>query len=275
MRATTRAQLNVTNREQVFQNVASTAPKVVINAAAYTAVDKAESEKEKAFAVNRDGPTYLAEACSLHDVPLIHISTDYVFDGTKFEPHMEDDPTAPLGVYGESKLAGELAVRAGCDRHIILRTAWVHGVHGKNFVKTILRLGREGGQLRIVDDQHGNPTFARDLAEAVVAVAERIIDNTVPSGGFGTFHCVGGGATTWHQFARKIFEIGGSKGVKIPTVEAIVTAQYPTPAPRPLNSVLDCSKLEQVYGITLRPWEDALAEMLDENFGADISVYDA
>jgi dTDP-4-dehydrorhamnose reductase len=275
IQAMNRAELDVTNRDQVFETVAGVAPKVVVNAAAYTAVDKAEGEESKAFSVNRDGPAYLAEACSSHNASLIHVSTDYVFDGRKTEPYTEDDPTNPLSVYGKSKLAGELAVRAACDRHVILRTAWVHGVRGNNFVKTMLRLGGEQSLLRVVDDQYGAPTFARDLASAVISVTRRMVDNSAPSEGLGTFHCTGGGATTWYKLAREIFNTAMSRDEVLPKIEAITTSQYPTPAPRPCNSVLDCGKLARVYGIVMRPWEEALSDMLNETLKADNSLRSA
>lgn len=262
--ALNRTQLDITNRDQVLSAVERIAPKVVVNAAAYTAVDKAESEKREAFAVNQDGPSHFAEACGLHNAVLVHVSTDYVFDGAKDGPYTETEPTTPLGVYGKSKLAGEAAVRDNWARHIILRTSWVYGVHGNNFVKTMLRLARERDHLQIVNDQRGSPTFARDLAGVIVSMVKRIVDDRVPADGFGTFHCAGGGATTWYDFARKIFDIVDASGVKIPEIAAIATAQYPTPAPRPRNSVLDCSKLGRVYGMTLRTWESALVEMLNE-----------
>ncbi len=275
VRATTRAQLDITNREQVLNVIADTMPKVIINAAAYTAVDKAEANSDIAFSVNRDGPAFLAEACSRSNLPLIHLSTDYVFDGTKTTPYAESDASAPLGVYGASKHAGEMAVREACIQHVILRTAWVYGVHGNNFVKTMLRLARERTELRVVDDQYGSPTFAGDLADAVLAVARRLIGGTCPPDGVGTFHCTGDGATTWCNFARKIFEIAEPRIQAIPDVQPITTADYPTPARRPANSALDCSKLERVYGIALRPWEEALTDMLDEVFEADVAAHTA
>jgi dTDP-4-dehydrorhamnose reductase len=255
--------LDISDRTSVLRAVDALAPKVVINAAAYTAVDKAEGDADAAYAVNRDGPAHLAEACAAQGIPLIHVSTDYVFDGSQSGAYREDDPVAPLGVYGESKLAGEDAVREALSRHVILRTAWVYGIHGHNFVKTMLRVGAERESLRVVDDQWGCPTFAGDLAEAALTIARRMIDGTVPADGFGTFHCTGNGATTWCGFARKIFDIAAPRLPTVPAVEAITTAEYPTPAKRPANSVLDCRRLEQVYGIRLRPWEAALAEMLD------------
>ena len=260
--ALTRADLDIGRRDAVMAAVTAAKPKVVINAGAYTAVDKAESEREAAFAINRDGPGYLAEACAAIGATLIHISTDYVFDGTKHGAYTESDATAPLGVYGASKLAGEAAVRAALPNHVIVRTAWVHGIHGHNFVKTMLRLARERDTMRVVDDQHGCPTFAGDLAEAILAVARRVLAGTVPMDGHGTFHCVGAGETTWCGFARKIVADAAPHLGKQPAVEAIATADYPTPAKRPANSVLDCAKLARVYGVKMRPWQDGLAEML-------------
>lgn len=259
------ADLDITDRAMVRELVAARAPKVVVNAAAYTAVDKAESERERAFAVNRDGPAHLAEACAATGAALIHVSTDYVFDGTKRGAYVETDPVGPLGVYGASKLAGEEAVRTRAPRHIILRTAWVYGVHGANFVKTMLRLARERPELRVVDDQRGCPTAAGDLAEAVLDIAGRIARGTVPPEGFGTFHGVGSGEVTWCGFAREIVTQAGPRlGKPPPPVVAITTAEYPTPARRPANSVLDCGKLARVYGLSLRHWRAALADVLDD-----------
>lgn len=268
-----RNDLDITNRDAVGKAVAEWSPKVVINAAAYTAVDKAESDPDTAFAVNRDGPAHLAEACAARGIALIHISTDYVFDGSQERGYRESDPVAPLGIYGKSKLAGEEAVRSALQQHIILRTAWVYGIHGQNFVKTMLRLGAERDQLRVVDDQHGCPTFAGDLADAVLIIAERILRGTVQQSGYGTFHCTGSGATTWCGFARKIFEIAAPHLPHNPAVEAIMTAQYPTPAVRPANSVLDCSLLDAVYGIRLRHWEEALVDMLNTGSQAPHSTH--
>ncbi|MDX2223555.1 MAG: dTDP-4-dehydrorhamnose reductase [Rhodospirillaceae bacterium] len=258
------ADLDVAEGAKVRETVATHTPKVIVNAAAYTAVDKAESARDQAFAVNRDGPTHLAESCAATGAALIHVSTDYVFDGTKLGAYLETDPVGPLGAYGASKLAGEEEVRARTPRHVILRTAWVYGAHGGNFVKTMLRLARERPELRVVDDQRGCPTAAGDLAEAVLAIASRIARGAVPADGFGTFHCVGAGEVSWCGFAREIMAQTGSRlGKTPPPVTAITTADYPTPARRPANSVLDCSKLQRVYGLSLRPWQAALAEVLD------------
>ena len=255
-------ELDITQRDAVLRAVERLAPAVVVNAAAYTAVDKAESDPEAAFAVNRDGARHLAEACAAANVPLIHISTDYVFDGDKQTSYLESDPAVPLGVYGQSKLAGEEAVCQACPRHVILRTSWLYGVHGANFVKTMLRLGREREKLRVVDDQHGSPTFAGDLADAVLTLAGRVRSGDWPDGGFGTFHCAGQGATTWCGFAREIFAAAAPTLGRQPEIEAISTDNYPTAARRPLRSVLDCGLIARVHGIALRPWRPALAEVV-------------
>lgn len=261
--ASDRDELDITDAAAVDAHLAAVRPALVVNAAAYTAVDKAESDSEAAFAVNRDGPAHLAHACAELGIPLIHVSTDYVFDGSYPGAYAEDDPVAPLGVYGVSKFAGEEAVRAACPRHVILRTAWVYGVHGQNFVKTMLRLGRERDVLRVVGDQRGCPTFAGDLADAVLAIAARLQAGDVPADGWGTFHCTGQGHTSWYGLAREVFDRVGPQWERVPRVEAITTEEYPTPARRPANSVLDNARLERVYGLRLRAWEPALAEMLD------------
>lgn len=259
-----RSGLDVCDGEAVARTVAALAPKVVINAAAYTAVDRAESDAATAHAVNRDAAAHLAAACAARGAALIHVSTDYVFDGTKAGAWREDDPVAPLGVYGASKLAGEAAIAAALPRHVILRTAWVYGVHGANFVKTMLRVGRQRDTLRVVDDQHGCPTQAGDLAEAILSIARSIVDERMPAEGWGVFHCAGAGPTTWCGFAREIFRQAAPRLERVPTVEAIATADYPTPARRPANSVLDCERLARVHGLRLRPWPEALGEMLAE-----------
>ena len=264
VRAFGRGELDITNADSVREVIAQVRPKIVINAAAYTAVDKAESERDLAFAVNEAGPRTLAETCADKDIPLIHISTDYVFDGAKANAYVEDDPVAPLGVYGASKLAGERAVRESGARAVILRTAWVYGAHGHNFVKTMLRLGAEREVLRVVGDQRGCPTAAADLADTILALAGRLAVSNAPASLFGVFHCVGGGETTWFDFARAIFEAAGGRLAKTPRVERITTADYPTPARRPANSVLDCSKLAAVHGMTMPPWPGALRTTLAE-----------
>jgi dTDP-4-dehydrorhamnose reductase len=251
-----RATLDITDATAVSVALDAHAPAVVVNAAAYTAVDRAEAEEAQALAVNRDGPALLARACAARGILLIHLSTDYVFDGALDRPYREDDRTAPLGAYGRSKLAGEEAVRAATGRHVILRTSGVFGVHGANFVKTMLRLGKERDVLRVVDDQVTRPTFAGDLAEAILTLA------TTDAPGLGTFHCAAAGATSWHGFARTIFELAEPWNGPSPRVDPIPTSAYPTPAKRPANAVLDTDKLARTQGIALRPWTEGLAEML-------------
>ncbi|GAA0567115.1 dTDP-4-dehydrorhamnose reductase [Caenispirillum bisanense] len=263
--------LDVTDVARVRAVIAEQAPAVVVNATAYTAVDKAESDAETAFAVNRDGPRALAEGCAAAGAALVHISTDYVFDGRKDGAWVESDPVAPLGVYGASKAAGEQAVREALpEAHVILRTAWVYSPFGGNFVKTMLRVGAERDTLRVVADQHGCPTAAGDIARAIVTLCDGIAAGR--RDGFGTFHFAGAGPTTWHAFACAIFDLAARHGRKVPQVEAITTAEYPTPTTRPANSVLDCTAIERTWGIVPRPWRDALAEVIDELLGKEGSA---
>lgn len=236
---------------------------LVINTAAYTAVDKAESEPDVAFAVNREGPAHLADRCLKHGIPMIHVSTDYVFDGTKSGAYVEEDTVAPLGIYGASKAAGEEEVRNRLPEHIIVRTAWLCGVHGHNFVKTILKAGREKTSLRVVADQRGCPTFSADLAEAILEIAGQAEKNG--SVQWGTYHYCGAGQTTWHGFAEAVFEIAGQyETFAVEEVVPISTADYPTPVKRPANSVLDCAKIERHFGIRPRPLRESLTEMIQQ-----------
>ena len=243
--------------------LADIAPRMILNAAAYTAVDRAESEPDLADRANHLGPKLLAEYAAKAGIPLIHISTDYVFDGSKPAPYVETDPTGPTGVYGASKLAGERAVLASGARAIILRTAWVYAVEGKNFVHTMLALGQKMPKLRVVADQIGNPTCADDLAAAILAIARRIDAEGWRQEFGGIFHVAGSGAATWHGFAQEIFRLAALHGRQAPDVEAIGTADYPTPAKRPANSRLDCSKLEAVFGLKLPEWRDSLERVVD------------
>jgi dTDP-4-dehydrorhamnose reductase len=256
-----RAGLDITQHDAVVAMVARERPDVVINAAAYTAVDRAESEPEAAWAGNCTGPANLAAACAEASIPLIHISTDYAFDGTKTDPYREDDPVAPLGVYGQSKEAGDRAVREALPQHVILRTAWVYSAHGHNFVKTMLRLAGDRPLLRVVADQTGSPTGAADIAAAIAAVARQL---AAGNRRWGTYHFTGGGSVTWHGFAEAIFELAAPWRGPPPRVEAITTADYPTPARRPANSVLDCTNIAVTFGITPRPWREALADVIRE-----------
>ena len=236
---------------------------LIINAAAYTAVDRAESDREAAFAVNHKGPAHLADTCHKRGIPLIHVSTDYVFDGTKLGAYVEEDPVAPLGVYGESKAAGEAEVRERIAKHIIVRTAWLCGLHGHNFVKTMLKLGHEKDTLRVVSDQFGCPTFAADLAGVILEVVRQSWKNE--SVKWGTYHYCGAGKTSWHGFATAIFEVAGQyEKFAVKNVVPISTAEYPAPVKRPANSVLDCSKMERHFGIRPRPWRQSLEEMIKQ-----------
>ena len=236
-------------------------PAVIVNAAAYTAVDRAESDAQRAFAVNAEGARILAAAAGRFDASIIQLSTDYVFDGAKGSPYHEDDLVAPVSAYGRSKEAGERAVRAVNPRHVILRTAWVYGVHGHNFAKTMLRLAAGRDLVRVIGDQHGTPTAASDVADAVLALAARLMRAEAV---FGTFHLTNSGHTTWYGFASRIFETLAARGRGVPPLEAITTAEYRTPARRPAMSVLDCSKIAALYGIRLRPWAEALDQVLPE-----------
>jgi dTDP-4-dehydrorhamnose reductase len=237
---------------------------VVINAAAYTAVDAAETDAHTAFAVNSHGVGHLASLCAATDTPLIHVSTDYVFDGWQVRPYRPSDPTSPQGVYGKSKAAGEDELRSGIDQHVIVRTSWLYGVHGQNFVKTMLHHGRQRDELRVVDDQIGCPTYSSDLAAALVHIAQFIAKNAT---GWGTYHYSNEGAVTWYAFARKIFALAGIYDqFKVQEIVPILSHQYPTPTPRPHYSVLDCSSLEATFGIARRSWDAALREMLAEYY---------
>jgi dTDP-4-dehydrorhamnose reductase len=258
-----REALDLAQAERARLRVAERRPLIVINAAAYTAVDTAERERDQAFAVNRDGPAALAEACAEIAASLIQLSTDYVFDGTKHGAYEEDDPVHPLSVYGESKAAGEAAIRERLDRHVIIRTAWVYCPIGRNFVRTMLRLGAERDQLGVVDDQQGSPTSAAEVARALIVVATALAEGR--NDAFGTYHFCGAGATSWYGFARAIFAGAQKRGMRVPgTVVPITTAQYPTPAKRPMNSVLNSEKIARAFGVAARPWQDALADCLDE-----------
>lgn len=253
--------LDISDRAAVLAGLAGERPDIVINAAAYTAVDRAESERDAAWAGNCAGPGNLADACRNAAVPLIHVSTDYVFDGSKSGPYREDDPVKPLGVYGATKEAGERAVRDALPQHVIVRTAWVYSAHGQNFVKTMLRLAGERPVLRVVADQMGSPTSAADLAGALATIVQQIGSGNTR---WGTYHFAGAGAVTWHDFAETIFEMTELWRGPAPKVEAITTAEYPTPAARPKNSVLDCSRIGEAFGIVPRPWQAALADVIRE-----------
>jgi dTDP-4-dehydrorhamnose reductase len=241
-------------------------PRLVVNAAAYTAVDAAENDSDAAYRANRDGPAILARLCAEADIPLIHVSTDYVFDGTKPDPYIETDAVAPQGVYGASKLAGEVAVMASNAKAIILRTAWVYAATGKNFVRTMLSVGKTRPRLTVVGDQYGCPTTATDLSAAIMAIVARI-DATGWSPAYrGIFHAAGSGSTSWHGLAVATFEDAARHGANVPEVLPILTADWPTPAKRPANSRLDCTKLHDVFGIRLPHWRASLTRTVDAIF---------
>lgn len=249
-----RPELDLVRPETVSKALRDAKPDVVVSAAAYTAVDKAESEPEIAFAVNLDGAKAVAQAANELGVPVVHISTDYVFDGTKATAYVETDPTGPSSVYGHSKLEGENAVAASNPDHAILRTAWVYSEYGNNFVKTMLRLGETRDEINVVSDQFGCPSSANDIATAIVEIARRLSSDPSPRLR-GVFHLSGTGETNWADFARQIFAFSAENGGKSVVINDITTAQYPTPARRPVNSRLDCSKLEEIYGIRLPNWQ--------------------
>jgi len=233
-------------------------PTAIINAAAYTAVDAAEEDEENAAAINGTGAGALAAIAADHGIPFLHISTDYVFDGTKPGPYVETDPVGPTGAYGRSKLAGERAVMATNRKAMIFRTAWVYSPYGKNFLKTMLSLA-DRPSLSVVADQQGNPTYAPDIAAALLSVIEQLGGREPTAAQAGIYHMTGSGETTWHGFANAIFDEGARYGLAKPEVTAVSTADYPTPARRPANSRLDCSKLQDTLGITLPSWQESTA----------------
>ena len=242
-------------------------PALVVNAAAYTAVDAAETDPDAAYRANRDGPGALARLCAAAGVPLIHISTDYVFDGAKGAPYTEADVVCPTGVYGASKLAGEQAVLASGAQATILRTSWVHYCAGKNFVRTMLAIGKTRDRLTVVADQRGCPTSAADLADAVLTVADRMLTGWHESYA-GVFHAAGTGDTTWFGLAQAVFEDAAAHGCKIPKVAPIATADWPTPAKRPPDSRLDCTRLAEIFGVRLPHWRDGLRRTTAAIFAA-------
>jgi dTDP-4-dehydrorhamnose reductase len=254
--------VDLTQPADIVRIVASETWDAVINAAAYTEVDRAESEEALAFAINAHACDVLAAETARRAIPLIHISTDYVYDGRKGAPYFETDPVAPLNVYGRSKLAGERAVVAGNPHHVVLRTSWVYSPHRKNFVKTILRLAAARDRLTIVNDQRGCPTAARDIANACIALARRAAGT--PNSPYGIYHFAGEGETTWYNFAKAIVELSGRALTRRPEIVPITTGEYPTPAVRPADTRLDCGALFRAFGLKGRPWKDALAETVAE-----------
>lgn len=257
-----RPALDFDRPESLDEALQAHAPALVVNAAAWTAVDAAEQEPEAAWRANADGPARLARLCAGRGIPLVHVSTDYVFDGLKHAPYTEEDAPNPTGVYGRSKLAGEQAALAAWDRVAVLRTSWVYSPVGKNFVRTMLAAAGRGIPLRVVADQRGCPTSAPDLAEAILSVADRALAGWRPDYG-GVFHAAGTGDTTWHGLAVAAFEAAARHGRPVPDVVPITTAEWPTPARRPPDSRLDCARLAQVFGVRLPPWRDGVARTVE------------
>jgi dTDP-4-dehydrorhamnose reductase len=254
-----RDELDITHADAVRLFVRDAGPRAIINAAAYTAVDKAESETQAAHAGNVLGPENLARAAAELDIPLLHVSTDYVFDGSKSGAYFEDDPVAPLGAYGRTKEEGERRVRAAHPKHVILRTSWVYGVHGNNFLKTMLRLWRERDELRVVADQRGCPTATLDIARALLAAEAAA---TTGRAKWGTYHFAGTGVTTWYGFASEIVSAAARQGGRSIPVRAIATKDYPTPAKRPANSELESSRFAATFGYKSPPWQERTREVV-------------
>jgi len=261
--AADRATVDFTNSSRLREFVRESQPSIIVNAAAYTAVDKAESEQDLAATVNATAPAALAEAASDMDALLIHYSTDYVFDGSKLSAYVESDPVNPLSVYGSTKAQGEAAIqRSGC-RFLIFRTSWVYSERGSNFLLTMLRLARQRGELRIVNDQRGAPTSTHSLARATAAIINEYCGEGLRDGS-GIYHMTDSGSTSWFGFAKAILERASKGfGIALPRLVPITTAEYPTPARRPLNSVLSCEKLKVSFGISMPNWEDSLNEVLN------------
>jgi len=253
-------ELDLRDKASVDDGIARAAPGVVVNAAAYTAVDRAEGEPEAARAVNAIGAGHVAAACEQRAIALVHLSTDYVFDGRKTAPYVESDAAAPLSAYGRSKLEGEQRVAAACSRHVILRTAWLYSPFGQNFAKTMLRLGASRPEISVVDDQIGCPTYAPHLADAILSISRSILRAEMEVPRWGVFHAANAGETTWCGFAREIFRCSQRLGGPAPTVRAIASAEYPTAAKRPANSRLDCGKLSRVFGLALPDWRTGTAD---------------
>lgn len=259
-----RAECDLSNEASLVAAVGSGDWSAVVNCAAYTVVDRAESEPELARAINAAAPAILARETAQRGIRIVHVSTDYVFDGSKDAPYLESDPVRPLGVYGESKEAGEAAVRAANPAHAIVRTAWVVSAGGANFLNTMLRLGAERPELRVVDDQIGCPSSATDIASALFTVASELGSRS------GTWHFVNTGEASWYDFAAHIFVRASERGLHVPHLVPISTAEYPTPARRPANSRLDTAKITADFGINPRPWQDAIDDILAERLGREV-----
>ena len=255
-----RPALDICSTPTIERAIADIRPNVIINTAAYTAVDDAEGEPERAHALNCEGARLMSEAANRRGVPIIHISTDYVFDGQKASAYLEIDATAPASVYGRTKLDGERAVAAANPKHIILRTAWVYSPFGKNFVKTILSNAAKGNPLRVVEDQIGSPTYAPHLVEAILAIAEQITGPAAKTDAWGVYHAAGQGAASWYDVAQEILAQSKTVGGPQTALSAIGSDGYPTRATRPKNSILDCTKMKRVFGAELPPWQTGVAQ---------------
>jgi len=260
-------EFDLTDSENVKLYINQKEASLVINTAAYTAVDKAQSEEKIAFAVNSDGPYNLAVACKEASIPMIHISTDYVFNGNKKEPYLPSDKVSPESVYGKSKAEGDERVRKTLLKHIIIRTSWLFGNYGNNFVKTMLRIGNEKETISVVGDQYGCPTNAFDLAEAVLVVAACINQKKSENIKWNTYHFCNRGGTNWFDFAGEIFRQAGQyTDFKLKNLKKITTKEYPTPAKRPIMSILDCQSIINNFGVIQRPWQESLSDMLAQHF---------
>ncbi len=269
--ATGRAELDLTSDASIRAAVRTLRPQLIVNAAAYTAVDKAESEPELAQRINADAVARLAAEAKVVGAAMIHYSTDYVFDGAKRTPYLEDDAPSPLGVYGRSKLGGEQALADADIPYLVLRTSWVYGARGKNFLLTILKLAAERPELRIVADQSGAPTWSHDIAAATAAIAQRWMADSGPAARSGIYHLTASGETSWHGFAAAALRLHAliAPSKSFARLVPISTAEYPTQAARPMNSRLDCGKLENVFDVRLPDWKDSLAAVVGEIHSAD------
>jgi dTDP-4-dehydrorhamnose reductase len=257
-------EIDLTDGAAIRKWVRDTAPTVVINAAAYTAVDKAETEPDRCHQINGVAPGVLAEEAKKLGALLVHYSTDYVYDGTKSTPYVEDDPPNPLGAYGRSKLAGDQAVEQADGNHLIFRLCWVYGARGQNFMLTMMRLAREREKLRVVQDQRGCPTWSRMIAETTTLALKQTLDANEPAALKGVYHLAASGQTSWHGFADAIVGLMPEDGRKCKVVEPIATSEYPLPAKRPAYSALACEKLKRTFGLELPDWQESLKQVLEK-----------
>lgn len=256
-------EIDITDDRKLDMIFSELKPTIVINAAAYTAVDLAEKQKNICYAVNKNGPANLTQLCGKNNARLIHISTDYVFDGKSNTPYRENDPVSPVNVYGHSKAEGEKAVLEGPGQHIIIRTSWLYGRYGNNFVKTMLRLGQEKKSIGVVNDQYGCPTCAYDLAEVIIFIVKCFLEGK--SNNSDIYHYCGKGVATWYEFAVSIFQIVADLGLSnVPSVMPITTSQFPTAAKRPVYTVLDCFEIKKNFGVEPKPWKQSLKKTIHE-----------